>query len=611
MNIELLLDDTTQWAEGMLCCVCTCSQPCAAALPCRTAPALRCAVRMEREGKSGNCLPVNDASYCQALVLLLQLYLFPAGAADYDRLKHGFAAALQSHISTAAAAASTGAAAAAGPETPVCLVTECATFRGCHQLVFQAVTGPTGSSDANPQCQLLLQQLAERLLQEWPEWSVMDVQLLQPPNPPATAEAAAAVVHTPLQSRLVDLAMGAGLYLQPVALALPLQPVSMPLAEVGGGGSSSHSSAGNSTDSNLGHGSGSSSPSGWQLQGEVPKGAAAVAELCVAGSVVEQLVWAGYSTLRVVVSLQPQGVQLLDNTWDLPSASSPPAAPASSASAGQDMHLQLLLPGAALTSEDYRRHGAPYDDTEHQVLSVVVLARGRRSTGSQDLIAPAVAADSAKTAETAGAAGLPGGSPRPPSTPPLAAAALVAAAAAARASTVIARLPLLVLAKDVQQELQQLLEAAMSDGLTYQEAYEDLLPLLQDWALLLQLLGRTDAAALLLQQPGDAVIGVHDAVFAAVAACFAEHGMKESLKLLLLLQEQQQQQHQDAQRQPARLHDSAATVEGGGEEGALAKMGSAGEPTLATVLEAVAASAPDQDAAQLPGAACNPSKQML
>jgi len=217
-----------------------------------------------------------------------------------------------------------------------------------------------------------------------------------------------------------------------------------------------------------------------------------------------QLLGAGHSRLRVVVVQQPDGMPLLDDTWQLPEAHSyhsraagapPPAGelqttggrdstelPAMPLAAGGaegvlvgaegDMRLLLALPVETAGFAGFQR-GLP-GAAGAGVLSVLVMADSNTDSG----IVTTAAGTTTPSAASPGA----DGTSRTVEPFPTAPDAAPAGAAHKRPGLVIAHLPLLVLPAAAQQEMLGVFAALMEAGSGRCGAYQQLLPLLQDWA---------------------------------------------------------------------------------------------------------------------------------
>lgn len=407
------------------------------------------------------------------------------------------------------------------------VLTQCSAFPGCYQLVFTAVTphveviatdaaaaaahAPAGehqgsnggillaAADTDESAgimgldELLLrlptgqlpvyphQLLAAEMLQAWPAWGLLGLQ--------QHVVAAGA-------------ALQAGVALDPVAAVLP--------AAVG----DSHSYR-------------AAQPAGHQSP-----------VVLVAGYVAADLIEQGYSSIRAVVTKQPQGAIIWDQSWVLqaPAAAEPAAGGVQVASNCVRLPLswQGLLQSAALGAADNEQQ-----QRQVEVLSVVVLAEGQQlgSTNSSN----------------SSLAGLA------PATTGLHDRGVTAATAAGQNGAVVAQLPLLLLPAGPQQELQQL----MADQLTaaagveaesdYVNAFQQMLPILQDWSTvtIMESQGNSSLQTGSGSSSGSAEQHSRQYVFSslcnALASLFREHDMGQCLGLL---QGQQQGQQQQLQQQP-------------------------------------------------------------
>jgi hypothetical protein len=471
------------------------------------------------------------------------------------------------------------------------MVSQSTAFRGCFQLVFELVrpaeVQDLAADEAAAHLQALQQQVEQRL-RAWlpPGWGVRAVQvgplalaaaaagvgagaggappsLVQPALPAAAgggARALAAAAAAPgaapakadsLADFLVSLwsqspVMASGILLRhmalpssqldapaaasPTALSGATIPSIPSQASVTCSGDGGHDSSSLATAAPGGGGPGrrTSSSSGVSIAEDAgASGGSVSATLLVARAVVAQLLQQGYRQLSAVVVAQPQAVSLLHASWELP--------PADGAGAG-DLELPLVFSRA-----DALRHAQGLGrDGSIKVLSVVVLAGSTTQQQQQPMAAAASAvqqqqqqpldaraldepapmeadvgadADDADDADAAGAAdGGAAGGGRPQG----------------RAPGILAHLPLLLLPGAAQLELVRLLHAALAAGMTEQQALSQvLLPLIQDWVLVLLWGDSTSSAA--HQQP---LQRMRHALFESLSAHFTKERTSECLRLL-------------------------------------------------------------------------------
>jgi hypothetical protein len=443
------------------------------------------------------------------------------------------------------------------------MITQSTALRGCWQLVFHAALTPaaarylqqaaaaTGSSMDQH-----LQQLADEVLQQWPGWELIKVQQIDSSAAAAAAAAAvgaqveggsnqevfatrdlvikpaaaaatarAAETATAAELSVAAAAPGLGLFLTPVAIT----------AHGSGCSCALHDALG--------------APPAAAAAGGGGGGGGALVELHVAGFAVQQLLRDGRSSLRAVVSgasrphdqsssSSSSSSVLLDQEWDLQQlAALAPDTPAAAAAAAE---------GAVLAGGDHAQAVSYNNEYKDACLRL-------------HLCDPATAAARAPASQAAGHAGVysvvviaaPSNSGN--SSSYIASSSAAAAHTSSAAPAVIACLPLLVLPAAAQQELQQLFTAAVAAGLTCSQAYQQLLPMLQDWATVLLWPGCSNAAAAAGQassaeQPQQQDIPLQ-VLYDALSAGFAELNMPKCLALLTQQHERQQQQQQVRQQE--------------------------------------------------------------
>jgi hypothetical protein len=213
-----------------------------------------------------------------------------------------------------------------------------------------------------------------------------------------------------------------------------------------------------------------------------------------------QLLRAGHRSVRVVVTCQqPGAAPLADDSWQL--------TPSTAAAAAQDLSLPLQLQLSQNTQQQQGRQAL--------ALSVVVLAGSMQSSTTHnaapaDALSPAGAADAATAASTSQAS-----------------------------AAILAKLPLLVLPAGAAAELQQLAAGMVLEGLQPAAAYQELLPLLQDFAVVLSSSSSSSgthrhgsAEGSQQQQQQHRQQHLLGAVAAALLDCFEQHGLAECAKLL-------------------------------------------------------------------------------
>jgi hypothetical protein len=430
------------------------------------------------------------------------------------------------------------------------MITECTSFRGCWQLVFHAALSPaaaqhlqhaeaaTGSSMDEQ-----MRQLASEVLLEWPGWELQQVETLAAAGAAAAAAAeeddsgyklGAALARQDAGSEPVpaagtaavvagvswaDASAGPGLFLTPVAVA------------------ASSSSRGVTQDA----------PTAAASSG-------ALVDLCISGGAVQQLLSGGRSKLRVVVSdtsgppqrqsSSSSSSELVDQEWDLQHL-------AASATAAVDaVALDAVAHGD-------RAEAAEHDDVHNTnvclqldlgsaVCSGAAATAGAAAEVARVYQVVVIAAPCSSASTSASTAGNPG------------------------ARCLVAYLPLLVLPAAARQELQQLFDAAVAAGLTCSAAYQQLLPMLQDWATILLWPGSSSSSSTTSRHVSTAAasqegntaqqeqeLSLH-VLSDALSASFAEFNMEGCLALLTQrcerLQQQQQQVRQEAVQGVA--HDS-------------------------------------------------------
>jgi hypothetical protein len=364
-------------------------------------------------------------------------------------------------------------------EQPAVMVSGVAAFPGCYQLVMHKVA-PQGQAMGS-QLQELQQQIqcaAQGVLDTYygsTDCSLLStqLQLALPELSVATAScsaAPAAVVAAVLAAdnaqagaalRLtgaVAAAAAAGVYMQPVAVALP----------------------------------DCSSSSSGMLEGAAVLAASTI-NVCIAQPTVVQLLQAGHSSVRVVVTSQlPGAAPLMDDTWQLPT---------SAVAASEDVTFPLRLQSSSL-------EGTSANQQQPVVLSVVVVA------ASTPVDKPTAAP----------ADNPPSGQDNSSSDHPHAA--------------VLAKLPLLLLPPAAAAELQGLCTGLTAEqGLAPAAAYQEVLPLLQDLAVVL-----TRNGSSLMHSASNAGFSQHALLrplVAAVLACFEQQGMVHCMQLLQAVAPQQ------------------------------------------------------------------------
>lgn len=229
-------------------------------------------------------------------------------------------------------------------------------------------------------------------------------------------------------------------------------------------------------------------------------------ELCISNSTVRQLLQHSAGYFRVVVAAQPSGTLLLDSA--------------------HHQQQQAAAPGTAA------RTGSADEDGD--VLLQLELDTATVAAAAQSIAMAAGAALVCTVAVLPAIDGAGSESPRADCQGEAAAAAVAMAAAQSgrtAAAADVMLLPLLLLPGSAHEEVQQLLTAAGQQyGMSSKQAYAWLLPLLQDFALLLQ----WKQQRLQLQ--------VQEALCTSVSGFFAANGMVECRKLLGWHGQQQQQQ---------------------------------------------------------------------
>jgi hypothetical protein len=413
------------------------------------------------------------------------------------------------------------------------MITQCTSFTGCWQVVFHAALSPAtaehlqdAEAATSSSMDEQLWQLAREVLQSWPGWELQHVEALavaaaaeeeeeegdrvEPAAAREDAVAESAPAATTAAAAIAEVAWAdafgvLGVFLRPVAVA-----------------------AGSSSDDE---------PQDAPTAADASNGA--VVELCIPGGAVQQLLSGGRSKLRVVVSGpagQPQhqssgsssssSIVLLDQEWDL-----------------QHLAAAAAAHGVGLGGDDDRaaaaeHHGYPTDVCLQLDLGSAVGSSTAAAELPRMLRVVVIAAPSSSDRTSA--------------------------STAAEASTcrLVAYLPLLVLPTAAQQELQQLFDAAVAAGLTCSEAYQQLLPMVQDWATVLLWPGCCSSSSTAGQTISDAAAGQAGStaqqqelslhvLFDALSASFAEFKMAECLALLTQQFEKLQQQQQQQVRQEA------------------------------------------------------------
>lgn len=216
---------------------------------------------------------------------------------------------------------------------------------------------------------------------------------------------------------------------------------------------------------------------------------AVATELHVSKDAVGQLLQHSPGGLRVVVAAQPSGTLLLDNAQQQQAAALGTSSEAAAADGDADVLLQLELDAPAVAAAVAAMTAAA---GAALVCSVAVLSAA--DDAGNELEAASEVVDFGRTA--------PG----------------------------VMLLPLLLLPEPAHQEMLQLLAAAgKQHGMSSKQAYSWLLPLLQDFALLLQ-----------WEQQG-LQLKVQQELYASVSVFFAANGMVECRKLLWWHGQQQQQ----------------------------------------------------------------------
>jgi hypothetical protein len=206
------------------------------------------------------------------------------------------------------------------------MVTGVAAFPGCWQLVTHLVLPE--SQPSSSQLQLLQQQVQQAALQvlaAYPDDCQLLSAQLQPvatnymtaaTMPAGTAAAAEGSASAPVHAGVpVLVSAAADVYMLPVALALPI-----------------HSTTRNSSSS--------SSSSSSKADGACSE--SVLVNVCIAQPVVMQLLCAGHSSVRVVVTSQlPGAAALADNTWQLPNTGAAAAAVVPRSPEADDAHGAL------------------------------------------------------------------------------------------------------------------------------------------------------------------------------------------------------------------------------------------------------------------------------
>uniref|UniRef100_A0A383VC38 Uncharacterized protein n=1 Tax=Tetradesmus obliquus TaxID=3088 RepID=A0A383VC38_TETOB len=383
------------------------------------------------------------------------------------------AAAVEASVLAASAATgdAAGSAAAQQQQQTAVMVTGVAAFPGCWQVVMHLVL-PQGA-DLGSQLQQLQQQVQEAAqgVLAAHAASAADCRLMSALLQPLVAEgyqASAGQATATAAAAAAAAAVG--------TLAAAPAVAGMPAAVAAAGGVYMHPAALPLP------------PSSSSSSGELPETAVNV---CIAQSTLAQLLAAGQRSVRVVVTAQQPGqALLLDATWQLL-----PIAEAGT----NDLQLPLLL---QLSNNEGMQDGI---HQQQPVASVMVLASNRLENSTGQATSSPAAATEAESLEAA----LQGSSRSHPH------------------AAVLAKLPLLLLPHAAAAELQQLHAGLSADGLAPAAAYQELLPLLQDLAVVL---GGAAAA-----QAGSAAASRHhllDVLKGAIAACFEQQGLVSCLQLL-------------------------------------------------------------------------------
>ncbi|KAF6265781.1 hypothetical protein COO60DRAFT_762101 [Scenedesmus sp. NREL 46B-D3] len=428
----------------------------------------------------------------QRVVISLKVSKAPGeGSEVHALLQQQLAAAIEASVLAAsAAAADTAGSAPAGQQAAV-IVTGVAAFPGCWQLVMHLVLPPGQLSDGQlQQLQQQVQHAAQGVLDAYPPDCILLSTQLQPvmrevvaaATLPVTVPAAVmqAAAAAPADVPVLVTAAG-GAYMHPVAAALP---------DCGCSSNSSGSEASHATD------------------------ASAVVEVCISQATVVQLLQAGHSSVRVVVTSQlPGAPALVDEIWQLPSAEAPSSSSASpgggvAPSIAADVRWPIQLQLGSFVGMHLQQQ---QQQQEPLVMSVVILA-GRTHDAALAGVDPAAAAAAAASggATDASSQHVP--------------------------AAVLAKLPLLLLPAGATAELQELYTWLAAGGMQPAAVYHELLPLLQDLAVVLSSSGSSTANHLPgsagAEQQHDGKRGLLQVLVSALLECCQQQGLPKCTQLL-------------------------------------------------------------------------------